>query len=225
MTYILGNEKRSIGTQRRRCSAGEYACKSGECITSEKVCDHRYNCKDGSDESRCDYFLNAQHDYQRRKQPNSALLEGRPCAEEEFRCPNLPYNLCLHYDALCNARNDCGDWSDEKNCESKEQEDDEDDRRRPEGVPIGACAAGEFQCIGGSRRCIPGVKKCNREYDCQDGSDELDCNYFVAAHRHNPNYNELAAKLAEDTRRRLHHERYIKLQQEHRQRLRQQEGW
>lgn len=49
----------------------------------------------------------------------------------------------------------------------KEQEDDEDDRLRPEGVPIGACAAGEFQCIGGSRRCIPGVKKCNREYDCQ----------------------------------------------------------
>lgn len=36
-----------------------------------------------------------------------------------------------------------------------------------------ACRENEFQCGDGS--CIPSDQRCNRRYDCQDGTDERDC--------------------------------------------------
>jgi Low-density lipoprotein receptor domain class A len=36
-----------------------------------------------------------------------------------------------------------------------------------------ACREDEFQCKDGS--CIPADQRCNRRYDCRDGSDEQEC--------------------------------------------------
>ena len=35
------------------CGAGQFNCTSGECIASERVCDARADCQDGSDEQQC----------------------------------------------------------------------------------------------------------------------------------------------------------------------------
>lgn len=35
------------------------------------------------------------------------------------------------------------------------------------------CRADEFQC--GDGQCIRASQRCDRNYHCQDGTDELDC--------------------------------------------------
>lgn len=37
----------------------------------------------------------------------------------------------------------------------------------------GICTADEYRCDNG--QCIPIEQKCNRRYDCQDGTDETIC--------------------------------------------------
>ncbi|KAK2181823.1 hypothetical protein NP493_380g01002 [Ridgeia piscesae] len=71
------------------------------------------------------------------------------CEKDEFMCSN---NHCLSTGYQCNGINDCGDFSDEYNCE---------------------CTSKQFRC--GFGMCIDDYKRCDNDYDCPDNSDELNC--------------------------------------------------
>ncbi|MCP9263680.1 hypothetical protein DINM_006881 [Dirofilaria immitis] len=97
------------------------------------------------------------------------------CSDQEFRCPYLAKTLCVHYLKICDGIDDCGDGSDEMNCA-----DDEviTSINGNESINI-RCDPDQFRCENG--KCIAQIDRCNRKYDCDDGTDETTCEYFVQA--------------------------------------------
>ena len=80
----------------------------------------------------------------------SALVSTAP--PSCFQCKTTV--TCIPYLLKCDGMNDCGDFSDEKNC---------------------SCGSSTsiFVCANG--RCIPKSWVCDKEDDCYDGSDERNC--------------------------------------------------
>ena len=75
------------------------------------------------------------------------------CKNHEFQCSN---EYCIDEGYICDGDDDCGDSSDEKNCD--------------ECTPINR----KFKCATSSE-CIEEDQKCDGNFDCSDMSDELDC--------------------------------------------------
>ncbi|XP_055870898.1 uncharacterized protein LOC106067133 isoform X3 [Biomphalaria glabrata] len=73
------------------------------------------------------------------------------CSATEFSCQFI--DNCVNQSSLCNKKNDCGDWSDEKDCECNKDF--------------------EVKCKMGM--CILSYQKCDGVYHCPDNSDELNC--------------------------------------------------
>lgn len=49
-----GNEKRSVAPPNGHCPEGQFRCREdGTCIAGSAVCNHKYDCKQGSDELQC----------------------------------------------------------------------------------------------------------------------------------------------------------------------------
>ncbi|KAG8180027.1 hypothetical protein JTE90_026630 [Oedothorax gibbosus] len=78
-----------------------------------------------------------------------ALQTNGQCSSHHFKCRS---NKCIPISWQCDDDNDCGDGSDELNCEAR------------------TCSDTEFACHNG--RCIPNRWQCDNEDDCLDNSDE-----------------------------------------------------
>ncbi|KAJ6656843.1 hypothetical protein lerEdw1_003174 [Lerista edwardsae] len=163
----------------RPCTEEEFACRSGECVAREFLCDRRPDCRDMSDELDC------------------AEPQPPECPEDLFACDS---GECVPLASRCDGHPDCGDASDEDGCGVSTPPPEVTPsrpvttripgttpsvvttRRAPATVPPrtskpppypGVCRKDEAVCA--NRQCIPRDYLCDGEQDCQDGSDELDC--------------------------------------------------
>lgn len=76
------------------------------------------------------------------------------CSANQFACGN---NICIPELWKCDGDNDCGDNSDEVNCNRA------------------SCEPNHFACD--KDKCIPKFWVCDFDYDCTDRTDELNCTY------------------------------------------------
>ncbi|XP_069750462.1 ST14 transmembrane serine protease matriptase b isoform X2 [Narcine bancroftii] len=109
---------------------------------------------------------------------------SKPCPGE-FACRN---GRCIQMDLKCDGWNDCGDNSEEINCECSSDQfqcksgfcksnfwvcDGVNDCGDNSDEEICECEANEMKC--NNKKCVPEELKCNQLDECGDGSDEKDC--------------------------------------------------
>ncbi|KAJ8934130.1 hypothetical protein NQ314_013589 [Rhamnusium bicolor] len=96
---------------------------------------------------------------------DSIILESSNCTTNEFACRN---GRCINRYLRCDDNNNCGDASDEENCE------------------LHLCKEPRyFRCK--NNRCISKSFVCDGENDCEDFSDELKCESFKISEHVNVN--------------------------------------
>ncbi|OBS68200.1 hypothetical protein A6R68_03260, partial [Neotoma lepida] len=159
------------------CSADEFTCSSGRCVSRNFVCNGQDDCDDGSDELDCAPPTCGAHEFQCSTssciplswvcdddadcsdQSDESLEQcGRQpvihtkCPASEIQCGS---GECIHKKWRCDGDPDCKDGSDEVNCPSR------------------TCRPDQFECEDGS--CIHGSRQCDGIRDCVDGSDEVNC--------------------------------------------------
>ncbi|XP_060132262.1 basement membrane-specific heparan sulfate proteoglycan core protein isoform X6 [Zootoca vivipara] len=162
----------------RACTADEFRCRSGECISKEFLCDSRSDCRDMSDELDC----------------------APECGSDEFGCDN---GECVLLEDRCDGHADCDDASDEDGCGITTPRPPVTSARpgttrvpattasvttrrapvtplpgvfptKPSLAPIlRPCRKDEAICS--NKQCIPRDYICDGERDCSDGSDESRC--------------------------------------------------
>ncbi|KAL8173660.1 UNVERIFIED_CONTAM: Sortilin- receptor, partial [Gekko kuhli] len=167
----------------KKCNG--FQCPNGSCIPSSKLCNGVRDCADGSDEQHCEPLCTRYMDFvcKNRKQCllRSMVCDGtrhcqdgsdedsayagcaqdpefhQTCDHFSFQCQN---GMCISLVWKCDGMDDCGDYSDEANCEN------------PTEAP-NCSRYYQFQCENG--HCIPNRWRCDEENDCGDWSDEKEC--------------------------------------------------
>ncbi|XP_064419902.1 low-density lipoprotein receptor-related protein 1B [Latimeria chalumnae] len=125
------------------CNENSFICHNKVCIPKQFICDHDDDCGDGSDESpECDYQKCGVEEF--RCADGRCVLNSQWQCDGDFDCPDhsdeAPVNpkcttrehicnssfflckngRCIPDEVLCNDKDDCDDWSDEKDCHVNE---------------------------------------------------------------------------------------------------------
>ncbi|VDN38802.1 unnamed protein product [Gongylonema pulchrum] len=164
----------------KECSGtGKALCNnSNVCIARSQVCDGNEDCPGGDDEVNCPGSCvpssRKEHDFiqckdgirYHRKYACSGIVKAcqglcSECDRETaFTCKN---RKCIRRSLVCDGVDDCGDKSDEANCDCSEM------RQRKDTMQCKVYAR------GGTLKCIPLARRCDGYEDCPDGEDEKDC--------------------------------------------------
>ncbi|XP_037122199.1 LDL receptor repeat-containing protein egg-1-like [Syngnathus acus] len=128
------------------CTSPSFLCPDSTCIPPTQICDGVKDCPDGSDEKTC---------LKRCKNKSDFLCKDR--------------RSCVLKKLVCDGRAHCHDSSDEVDCSPVAPPPPPANRNS-----VLKCRLGSQLCQDGTQ-CVPYSHVCDGEKDCQDGSDEEEC--------------------------------------------------
>lgn len=95
-----------------------------------------------------------------------SLLADVQCPKDFVRCA---HGHCLDAKLVCDGHNDCGDNSDEQDCDKRKAHDIKCVQDDSNGEPT------KYQCQSDKTICLDITARCNGTAECPRGEDEADC--------------------------------------------------
>ncbi|XP_065581707.1 vitellogenin receptor Yl-like [Artemia franciscana] len=141
------SDEKDCYREKKNCTDDEYACKNGwQCINFKLMCDGQDDCFGDSEEVTCS---------------KDCPLDKEHCAGDT--------SICISHNAICDGFEDCPNGSDEKHCEDLVA------TTRSYKTFIHPDCPQETTLCHDKLSCVHDANICDGEEDCDDGSDELDC--------------------------------------------------